>query len=265
MKVNKTLYDLSDTTLIIPLRIDSMIRLENMLMSIRYILKHFKTNINVLQAAAYENGFVSRLLDKKVRYHFIEDYDTVFYRTKYLNIMTKESDTPYVGIWDTDVVIPKEQIIDAIQKLRERYEIAYPYDGHFYDTTDIIREQFWKTGNIQILIKNQAKMGLIYGTHMKGGAMFVNREAYMKAGMENENFYGWGPEDFERYERWKVLNLKIHQTNGALYHLTHSRSSNSSFRSLEQATNSNKEKFITTMSNKEELTYYKNWDLKAFR
>jgi hypothetical protein len=253
MKERGKKYDLSDTTLIIPLRVDSIVRLENMLMSINYMLKYFKINITVLQAASYENDIVPRLIDKKVQYQFVEDYDTVFYRTKYLNRMTKESDTPYIGIWDADVIVPKEQIAEAVGKLHEDYVISFPYDGHFYDTTDIIREQFWKSGNIQTLKNNQAKMGLIYGTNTKGGAIFVNREAYITAGMENEKFYGWGPEDFERYERWKGMDYKIYQTEGPLYHLTHSRGNNSTFRSIEQAINMNKEKFLTSMSSRDEI------------
>ena len=249
----KEKHDLSDFTFLIPLRVDSMVRLENLMMSIRYLLRNFKTNITLLQAAAYENGIVPHIFGKTVKYYFIEDYDTVFYRTKYLNFMTKDATTPYIGIWDTDVVIPNLQIVDAVQKLREGYEISYPYDGHFYDTTDIIRELFWKTGNIQTLIKNQDKMSMIYGSSMKGGAMFVNRLAYMDAGMENEKFYGWGPEDFERYNRWQVLGYQINQTAGSLYHLTHDRGSNSTFRSMEQMNNTNKERVLTTLSSKDEI------------
>jgi hypothetical protein len=96
-------------------------------------------------------------------------------------------------------------------------------------------------------------MNLIYGDKMKGGAMFVNKEAYIRAGMESEKFYGWGPEDFERYERWKIFGLKIHHSEGPLFHLTHSRSSNSTFRSMEQSINTNKELSLTRFSSKEEL------------
>jgi hypothetical protein len=246
-------YNLTDMTFLVPLRVDSMVRLENMLMSLRYLLRHFETNIVVLHADGYDNGIIPKLLDKSIKYRFVEDYDAVFYRTKYLNCMTAEVATPYLAIWDADVIVPKEQIADAVQKLREGYEIAYPYDGQFYDTTYIVREQFWKTGSIKTLVKNQAKMGLIYGTNMKGGAMFVNREAYMAAGMENEKFYGWGPEDWERSDRWKILDYKTHQSEGCLYHLTHNRGSNSTFRSMEQMKDSNKERQLTTISGRNEI------------
>ena len=42
-----------------------------------------------------------------------------------------------------------------------------------------------------------------------GGAFLVNRVSYMEAGMENERFYGWGPEDVERVVRWDTLGYQI--------------------------------------------------------
>jgi predicted glycosyltransferase involved in capsule biosynthesis len=248
MKLN-----IKDLTFLIPIRIDSIIRLENILMSIRYLLHNFDTNIMVLEASNYDNGILRKLLDKRVQYIFVEDKDPVFYRTKYLNIMTLKSATPFVGIWDADVIIPKEQIIDSILKLREGYEIAYPYDGHFYDTSDIIREFYLRRKRINIFMKNKDKMSMIYGNEMKGGAMFVNKQDYIQAGMENEKFYGWGPEDWERHARWQILNYKIHCSKGCLFHLTHARGNNSTFRSKNQLVSSNRELFITNGSSKTEI------------
>jgi len=245
--------DLSDMTFQIPIRIDSIERLENLILSIQSLLKNFDTHITVLEASSYKNGIIEKMLGNKVHYLFIEDRDPVFYRTKYLNIMTQRSSTPYIGIWDADVIIPKEQILTSIEKLRNGIEIVYPYDGHFYDTSNVIRELYTQNKSIQFLLKNINKMSLPYGTRMTGGAIFVNREAYIKAGMENRKFYGWGPEDLERLERWQILNLTIHRSHGPLFHLTHSRGSNSSIRSMEQSINTNKELLLNRHSSKEEI------------
>lgn len=35
----------------------------------------------------------------------------------------------------------------------------------------------------------------MYGKASKGGAVFLNAKKYYQAGMDNENFYGWGNED----------------------------------------------------------------------
>jgi len=245
--------DLTDVTYLIPVRLDSIVRLENLMLTVELLLKNFETNIMILESTVYSNGIIQKLLENTVDYIFIEDKDMIFYRTKYLNMMTMRAKTPYIGIWDTDVIVPENQMLDSIEKLRQGFEIVYPYDGHFYDTSSVIRELYAQNKNIQFLLKNIDKMNLIYGDQMKGGAMFVNRASYIKAGMENEKFYGWGPEDFERYDRWTILGLKIYQCAGPLFHLTHSRGSNSAFRSMEQAIKSNKELALTRFSSKEEL------------
>jgi len=248
MKMN-----IKDMTFMIPVRFDSVERLENLILSVQSLLKCFDTHIMVLEAAKYSNGIIRKMLGNKIEYIFYEDKDDVFYKTKYLNIMTQRACTPFVGIWDADVIIPKEQIVESIEKLRQGVDIAYPYDGHFYDTSFVIRELYAKNRSIQFLKRNKDKMGLIYGDQMIGGAVFVNREVFIKAGMMNEKFYGWGPEDCELYERLLILGLNIHRSEGPLFHLTHSRGSNSFFRSPEQNNNANRERMITMLSSRTEL------------
>jgi hypothetical protein len=135
--------DLKDVTFMIPVRIDSIIRLENLISVVQYLFRHFDCRIMVLEADAYNNGIIKKLLGPKIKYHFIEDYDSTFYRTKYLNIMTEMSTTPFLAIWDADIIISSSQIIEAIGKLRnEKYDIALPYDGKVLDVPISIRELF---------------------------------------------------------------------------------------------------------------------------
>lgn len=137
--------DLTDTTFIIPVRIDSMIRLENLLMSVDSIVRYFRTRILILEASSYQNEIIPSLIkDDTVKYTFLVDKDPVFYKTKYLNILAKQVDTPLVCIWDADVILDHLQILDAVKQLRTRTsDVAYPYDGNFLDTSDILREHYW--------------------------------------------------------------------------------------------------------------------------
>jgi len=245
--------NLKDMTFIIPVRLDSVVRLENLILSVQSLLKNFDTKIVVLEATSYSNGVIQKMLGNKIEYIFLEDRDTVFYKTKYLNIMTRRACTPLIGLWDADVILPKEQILDSIAKLRQGFDVASPYDGHCYDTSFVIRELYIKNKSIQYLQRNKDKMSLIYGDQVVGGALFVNREAYIKAGMVNEKFYGWGPEDFELYMRLQILDLKMYRSEGPMFHLTHSRGNNSFFRSTEQNQNTNKVRMNTVLSSKDEL------------
>lgn len=60
--------NLLEMSFLIPVRIDSVVRLENLLESIKCILRKFRTNIYVLEAASYNNGLLEKLLPKEVCY-----------------------------------------------------------------------------------------------------------------------------------------------------------------------------------------------------
>jgi predicted glycosyltransferase involved in capsule biosynthesis len=247
---------LKDTTFLFALKPDSIIRIENVLEVIRYIRANFDTCISVLEVSPYNNGFLKKLLNSEVRYSFIEDKDLIFHRTKYRNLMSKEVETPFLAVWDSDVIVDKTQIISALSKLRQREaDIVYPYDGKFYDTSAIIRALYLKRKSIKTLHRHKEKMSLIYGERHKGGAFIANRERYIPLGMENENFYGWGPEDYERYERWINLNFKVANTEGCMYHLTHPRDINGNFNSQRQGLLTNAERTKAIKSSFDELYY----------
>lgn len=226
--------DLKDTTFIIPVRLDSIIRLENLILTVDCIQKYFDTNILILEAASYRNDLISSLL-KEVTYWFIEDKDPVFYRTKYLNEMTRKVKTDIIAIWDSDIIVEAEQIRDSVQQLRSNnFDIAFPYDGDFLDISPILRNHYWIHRDIEFLKKHSNKMMSLYKTGSAGavgGAILLKTESYVISGMENEDFYGWGMEDGERYYRWLELNYKIYRNKNCMFHLSHPRDLNGMYRS----------------------------------
>lgn len=227
--------NLKDTTFIIPIRVDSIIRLENLIMTVDCIQKDFDTDIIVLEAASYNNGIIPALL-KDIAYWFVEDKDPVFYKTKYLNRMAKEVKTSIISIWDVDVVLEAEQIKDSVQQLRDgNCDVAYPYNGDFLDTSDILRNHYWLHRDIEFLKRHKDKMNSLYTVEgvigAVGGAIFTKTENYRHSGMDNEDFYGWGLEDGERHYRWLELDYKIYRNKDCIFHLSHPRDSNGMFRS----------------------------------
>ena len=238
-------FNLKDTTFLIPVRIDSIIRLENLLLTVDNIESNFDTNIVIIEAAYYNNGIINKLLSNNITYHFIEDKDPIFHRTKHLNTISKDVNTSITGIWDADVILESTQVIDSVQNLRSgKYDFAYPYDGKFLDTSNILRNHYLLYKDIDFLKKNTLKMDLLYSSikegNSVGGAFFISSKKYKDAGLENENFYGWGMEDGERYRRWLILNYSVYRSSGVLFHLSHPRDINSSMRS--------------------EYHYFKTWD-----
>lgn len=244
--------DLKDVSFLIPIRVDSNERFENIHWIIEFIKEYFTTTIIVLEADKDE--FVqSLLIDKKL---FIKDHDPIFHRTRYLNQMIRHSTTNFIAVWDADVLTNSKQIIEAVTILRkEKTEVVFPYDGHFYEVPHIIRNIYKEKKDFNILEKNWEKFLLYYWTHFFGGAFIINRKAYIDSGMENENFYGWGPEDEERVKRWEILGYKIERTNGPMFHFDHPRK-NSWFASKELQIQNRKELIKVCQMNRNQLSSY---------
>ena len=78
------------------------------------------------------------------------------------------------------------------------YEVAYPYDGNALDTSNILREHYWTHRDIDFLKTPKKNELFVYGGRSNWGSRrsdFVQTNKYLQAGMENEDFYGWGLED----------------------------------------------------------------------
>ncbi|WP_295119823.1 galactosyltransferase-related protein [uncultured Chitinophaga sp.] len=228
------LQDLTDVTFVIPLRIDSLERLENVVACTSYLLRFFNTHITILEAAPLPNRFLKYELDSRIKVMFTEDHDPIFHRTKLLNQLSQSVTTSLLAIWDSDVIADPKQITAAVELLRAgKADFVYPYNGVFADTGVAKRAEFIQTGDIALLMQDMVNMWLPYGVLACGGGFLANLTAYRNTGMENENFYGWGPEDGERVKRWKILEQHVLRITGPLFHLTHPRGVNSGDRTVE--------------------------------
>jgi predicted glycosyltransferase involved in capsule biosynthesis len=229
------LTKLSDLTIIIPVRLDTIDRLENILATTHFLSAGLETNTWVSEYSEYNNGLLEKLLDKNIRYSFREDHDPILYRTRFINQMTMAVETPFIAVWDSDVIAPIGQIVKALELLRNgEADFVYPYENHFLDTSPILRRLYLAERKTEVLEQNVKKMKEMYSPNPVGGAFLANRQAYINAGMENENFYGWGLEDGERYYRWINQGYKIKRVAGTLFHLSHGRGINSVYHNADQ-------------------------------
>lgn len=220
-------YTCKDVAFCLMTRLESIDRLENALMILEFLVKYFETNIYLWEFSYIENGILRKLSPKGVKYTFVYEADPVFHMAKYRNMMVKSVKEKYVSLWDIDIIAPVSQIAKSVELLRYGVDFVYPYEKTMYDISPEIRKFFLKNRDIDFLLQNTAFMTELYPPICVGGAFFANRLAYINSGMDNEQFYGWGLEDGERYNRWKVQNQKIERVPGPLFHLTHSRGINS--------------------------------------
>jgi len=226
-------HDLRDFTFLILIRLDSIQRLENILAITSSLCQYFDTRITVLEAATHCNGILKSLLNKKINYRFIEDKDPIFYKTKYINRLLQDVETPFLSIWDADIVVDKQHVIEAASALQNNTaDLALPYNGTCLDVPEILRNLYLKNKNIKYLQRNENKMNFLHNKKLVGGAVFIRKDKFIEAGRDNETHYGWGNDDFDRFERFSILGYRIFQTENPLFHLYHPRGANSFFGGL---------------------------------
>lgn len=252
--------NLTNTTFVIPIRVDNAEREGNLNALLNYLCNIADTSVIVLEADTVRRYKPAREYTN-VTFLYVKDDDPVFHRTRYLNRLIGYASTLVVGVWDTDVIIPAEQIEQAVLEISEgRAVMAFPYDGYFYNVASSRSECFRNDGDLSKL-----KLSIGYhscvGYHSVGGAFLVDKEQYMQAGGENEYFYGWGPEDVERVKRMEILELPIFRSDGPLFHLYHPRGINSNYATPEVEIENRKELFtICAMTGDELNEYIKTWN-----
>lgn len=237
--------DLNDVTFVIPFFADSPERVDNLHFVLDFLQADFDTNIILVESD--EEPTSDAADTPHVHYIFHKKEGEIFHRTRVINQGLKMAATSIVSIYDTDVIFDPFNIIKAAKAIREGADFAYPYSGRFVDIDRSILEDG--------LVKERAS----FATDSVGGAVFMNREAYKKAGLENEHIIGWGPEDRCRYERMRILGYQCFRSPGACHHIEHPRGVNSSALNPNTDKNTEEMKKVGAMSKEELLKYISTW------
>lgn len=251
-------WDLTDVTFTIPVQIDSARRVMNLAIAVDFLRKYFHTNIHIMENATRKCEHYSQWC----KYTHVNHKD--FHRTKMLNDMAREATTPYVCNFDCDTVFTPLAILEAVRRLREGYEIVYPFDG------TVIRIP-WnhpdKVRDISLYLRStgSADVGCITNVPLEakkssvGHLLFVNKEAFFKAGGENEHFVSYGPEDAERWKRFNKLEMRIARVPGPTFHLNHPLTTNSCNKAPYYEANHTREQWQEKLSKEELINEIKTW------
>ena len=253
------IIDLLDFTFNIPLKIESEDRLYNTDLFLEYIMGICKTNIII-----YENDTSSKIQHLLNKYPFIKykliPNDGIFHRTRFLNMMAKESETPFVINCDIDCIVSQQQFDLSAQVLRtNQLDVCNPFDqctqNLYKKFHNIIKTRDLSKIHIptQCYCENNSLVAL-------GGIVMWNKKKFVQCGMENENFISWGPEDWERIVRAQKLEIRFAKIKGNLFHLQHSRSANSTDANPYYAKNQMEYSKIKAMNKKELEDYISTWN-----
>ena len=273
-------FDLTKTTFIIPLRIETDDRMRNIVTTLIYLTRNFDTKVIVKEVdkeSVYERE-VLPLLEQALEpdmlasiHHIFEKSDEfTFHRTKILNDMLWMVDTPVVANYDSDIILPLESYINATNMIAkgwvhpdaeggEPVKIIYPYGYGNYqfqchvgdnEVTNFINSGF----NFEYFNGHMRQWDAKYGF-----CQFFDTDEYKKLGGENENFIAYGYEDDERHFRFNLLSSvgRIHEY---VYHLEHGRTKNSWFNNPYCEDNKKLWETLKVKGKKSLLKYYEEID-----
>lgn len=245
----------SELTIVIPVRMDSKEREENLRSILSYLISYTSATILIMEVDE-EQKFFLKNTDKRIKYYFKKDTDVIFHHTRYRNELLIRSETNIIAIWDADVFLTVSQLKAGIEWVKKGVTMCIPYDGRaFYLSPE---DSINARKNIHSYMNNCKEGNLIplLGRPSVGGVFIINKQRYLQAGGENENIYGWGPEDVERVKRMEILEEPMERGSGPLFHLYHPRGINSTFGHDERDRNNLKEFIKVCKMNTEELRKY---------
>jgi SAM-dependent methyltransferase len=245
--------DLKDVTFTVPVSFDHPDRKQNLDLSLCLLQRDFDTNVIIME----QGGEKFQYVKEWARYEKFEGAD--FHRTKMLNQMAAMAETDIVVNWDADTFLPPMQILQAVERIRDGADMVYPFDGR--------SARVPRVGNFGKL-ERSLDVGIFGGLEFKGmdkydsvgHCVFFDRQAFMDGGMENENMISFGPEDVERFERFKRLGFKVEKIKGPVYHMDHYIGVNSGNRNPHFKSNWAELEKIRAMSDDGLREYVNGWE-----
>jgi predicted glycosyltransferase involved in capsule biosynthesis len=229
--------DLTNSTFIIPIKLESQDRIANFSIVIKFLTKYLDTNIIIYEQGTKSVAHNLPKIHSNIKYLFERiTYDEPFHRTKYLNHMIRLSQTLITVNYDLDILLPIESLLLAQDLiLNKDLDMIFPFGyGNFQKNVDLkIKSELFNslessepTEAYNIMNQNSKTLPALYG-HVQ----FFKTSSYIEGGMENEGFISYGPEDLERACRFLKLGYKVSHLvsdNSYVYHLDHERGKDSS-------------------------------------
>jgi hypothetical protein len=219
------MIELKDLTITIPVKIDHPDRSRNLKIVVDFLTRNLNTNIIVCEQDTEEVPNILKGYDFKYLTH--KRSDNLIHRTFQLNYMAKAADTPFIANYDADVLVLPDLYHHSVNLLREgKASLVLPYAGPCYDVPVRYHDAILESGSLDC-VGDITKTGGLMNPNSVGGAIFWNKDDFIKGGMENERFISWGFEDNERFYRFNTLGYPLLRSPGNLYHLNHFRTPNS--------------------------------------
>ena len=266
-----TKHNLTDTTFIIPVKIESDDRLRNAITVCCFLLSKFDTNILIKEVNSepvFENEALPQIKEfigdtSNISYYFEKESDnSFFHKTRYFNELLSKCNTDVVSAYDIDVLLPVSSYLESEKMCKDEYDLVYPFGFGTQENQVKWQKKVFASDELVSDFLNQNFDFSIFENHSQkdraqwGHAQFFKRTSYIEGGMENENFKAWGPEDEEKHYRFPKLGYNIGRVIDWVYHLEHSRGDDSERTNIYFHDNLKLMEDIRSLSEEELKNYY---------
>lgn len=256
-------------TFLIPVKLESEDRVRNLITVLTYILTKFDAVVSIKECdfspkfSTYIEPFLIKRfgsIPSNLKYSYEQQHTSFFHKTKILNDLLRESETEIVCNYDTDVLLPESSIFKSYEMIHSGISDAvYPYGCGVYQKAVVYNQEIFDDFINLLNVYELDKYSTISSSTI-GWCQFIRRKNYIDSFMMNENFYSWGPEDCELYYRLNFLGNRVDRINDYVYHLEHSRSTDSWFSNPKWQENTNLWNWIKRQNKETFLKYYENQD-----
>jgi hypothetical protein len=207
------MYDLKDTTFIVPFMKVSDNRQSNMSLTVDYLKKWFDTTIIIVEG----NGRHASEIPETT--HIEVDMPECWSMGAAINAGVHASKTPYIFHNEIDTITYPEHYVKAVEYLRNEGDYCYPYDGRLLSVHREACEDIETSLDLRVI--DESKLDVMQPWCV-GGAVAYKRDLFIKNGMCNEYIMDWGPTDKEQEKRMGKLGARIYRIkSNPLFHLCH--------------------------------------------
>ena len=222
-------YNLSDCSIVIPVHIDSVERLEH----IHFLYNYFNQNFINHQLIIIEHGKEPQIHLYSHRIEFVKNGNE-FSPSEISNRGAALVKTPFFCKYDADALIHPKALFDAFEILKNQptQSLVLPYNGVSFTIENELRQKVLRATNFNSLpfvSLDQAEIVsfqdmVLKSQHSSGLIHHFRTSVFKELGGYDEEFIGWGYEDTEIINRFNSLgHPRVMLENYNAFHLEHPR------------------------------------------
>jgi len=152
-----------------------------------------------------------------IKHLLVPSNDRPFNKAKAFNSGVTMATTPYLMLHDADLILPASYTQAA-------YDLLQAHDaGHFGKTVVYLTPDCSTTVNASGLVESESNCERVVG-YFEGGSLVCRRRTYWLVGGFHEDFWGYGVEDCEFYDRLSHNSNWREDRRWDFVHLWHGRS-----------------------------------------